>query len=376
MASRPAILCVEDDDLHRQLVQEMARPAPVQFVDTLDAAEVAMGTGMFDVILLDLGLAETSGLDTCVDARRRFPNTPIVVHSGTDDETLMQACIAAGADDYIVKHDITDVVLMRSLEFAIERRERMRAELDARISREQRLALEEQLAMQTALLRTVGHELNTPLTPIRLRLGLLERHDDPSVRKAAEVIKRNLERLQRSLSNSLDAWQLAEQPDVGAQSTVDVQALLSEVLDDIRPLAERRGIEVRSELHQAMLVADPDRIHHLLSNLVHNAATHGSSWMSVHCGSDGGRAIVQISNGGALPPEVKQHLFQPFVNRYRRDDATDAGAGLGLHVAKTLAVSQNLGLALAHDDPVTFRLTQRKALVASLDPDQALKLRR
>lgn len=356
----PAILCIEDDELDRDLVAQYARPAPVQFARDLDAAAIAMETGIFDVIVLDLGLPTSQGLDTCLRARDMWPETPIVVHSGTDDERLMEECIAAGADDYLVKHGSSPEALMRAIRFAIDRRRRMAAELASSVEAERRRALEKQLAMQTALVRTIGHELNTPLTPIRLRLGLLARHDDPDVRRGAETIRRNMERLQRSLANALEAWQMSEDRTQTRLREVAVRPIIQEVLHDCGPVLSASGVEVNVEVDDIQIQADPDRLFHLMANLISNAAVYAKDWVKITAAEDDGNVAIEISNGGRLPAAVKRHLFEPFVNRHRDDDQTAPGAGLGIHVAKTLADSQNLRLALVSDDPVSFRLRARR----------------
>ncbi len=361
------ILCVEDDQLDRDLVSSYAKGSAIQFARDLETARIAMDTGVFDVILLDLGLATSAGLDTCLQARALWPDTPIVVHSASDDESLMQACIDAGADDYLVKHDESPTSLMRAIRFAIDRRRRAAAEMRSKLESEHRRALERQLAMQTALIRTIGHELNTPLTPIRLRLGLLARHDDADVRRAADTIKRNMDRLQRSLSNALEAWQLSEDRGAGRPTSVSVRQAVEEVLQDCGPLIDTSGIRLEVDVEDVHVEADPDRFFHLLSNLITNGAVYGQEWLRIEARNEDG-VVIDIANGGRMPPSIKQHLFEPFVNQYRDDGATAPGAGLGIHVAKTLSQNQDIGLALVSDDPVVFRLRAKGIPAAPSEP--------
>src|SRR5204862_1143637 len=75
-----------------------------------------------DVVLLDLGLPDSQGLDTFVRARRGAPNEPIVVISGLDDEQLALEAVRSGAQDYLVKGRIEGQLLARVLRYAIERK--------------------------------------------------------------------------------------------------------------------------------------------------------------------------------------------------------------------------------------------------------------
>lgn len=75
----------------------------------------------FDVVLLDLRLPDSVGLETIQQFRAAVPNLPIVVLSGTNDENLAMQAVAKGAQDYLVKDHITISGLVQSIQFAIER---------------------------------------------------------------------------------------------------------------------------------------------------------------------------------------------------------------------------------------------------------------
>jgi DNA-binding response OmpR family regulator len=75
----------------------------------------------FDVILLDLRLPDSMGLETVLQFRQAVPDVPVVVITAIDDEDLALASIRAGVQDYLTKDDITIQQLLRSVRFAIER---------------------------------------------------------------------------------------------------------------------------------------------------------------------------------------------------------------------------------------------------------------
>jgi len=75
----------------------------------------------FDVILLDLSLPDSSGLETVLKFRQAIPEIPVVVITAIDDEDLALASIRAGVQDYLSKEDITIQQLIRAVRFAIER---------------------------------------------------------------------------------------------------------------------------------------------------------------------------------------------------------------------------------------------------------------
>jgi serine phosphatase RsbU (regulator of sigma subunit) len=82
----------------------------------------------FDVILLDLGLPDSRGLETFFVLHARAPDVPIVVLSGYNDEAVAIKAVQAGAQDYLVKGQVDDHSLVRAVRYAIERTRRQSAE--------------------------------------------------------------------------------------------------------------------------------------------------------------------------------------------------------------------------------------------------------
>ena len=138
-ADRPiTILLVEDSPADARLVVELLRNAQVTFAmehaDRLaPALERLRGSGV-DVVLLDLGLPDSQGLETFQRMRRFAADQAIVVLSGLADEQVALEALQAGAQDYLVKGRIQAPVLGRVIRYAIERKraERERLEEQAR----------------------------------------------------------------------------------------------------------------------------------------------------------------------------------------------------------------------------------------------------
>src|SRR5207302_11451134 len=81
-----------------------------------------------DVVLLDLSLPDSKGLETLAAVRAYAPLLPIVVLTGADDEQLAIEALQRGAQDYLVKTEINGRVLSRAIRYAVERNA-LRAEL-------------------------------------------------------------------------------------------------------------------------------------------------------------------------------------------------------------------------------------------------------
>jgi len=130
---RIKILLVEDDPddvwvMRNLLSDRWDEPFDMVQVELLSAAVERCEEDRFDVILLDLTLPDSGGLETFFAMHARAGDVPIVVLSGQSDETVAIKAVQAGAEDYIVKGQINDRMLVRSIRYAIERSRRHRAE--------------------------------------------------------------------------------------------------------------------------------------------------------------------------------------------------------------------------------------------------------
>lgn len=122
------ILMVEDDaDLAAALEiafdeVESANFA-IQRATTLNDAIIILGSTEVDVILLDLNLPDSRGLETFLKIQRIAPELPVIILSGMSDEALAVQSVRAGAQDYAVKGSMSVPVLVRAVRYALERKQ-------------------------------------------------------------------------------------------------------------------------------------------------------------------------------------------------------------------------------------------------------------
>ncbi len=122
------ILQVEDNPGDARLISEYIREASTEAVyfkqaQRLSEAEALVGQETFDVILLDLTLPDSSGLDTLHRMQTSAPSHPIVVLSGIDNEQNAIKAVQSGAQDYLVKGKGDGDLILRSIRYAIERKQ-------------------------------------------------------------------------------------------------------------------------------------------------------------------------------------------------------------------------------------------------------------
>ncbi len=120
------ILLVEDNPADADFLQELLEAsAGVEWkvvpVELRREAQEQLRNDCFDIVLLDLSLPDSHGLETLTRLREVAPDTPMVVMTGFNDEAAALDAVRMGAQDYLVKGQITTQLLVRAIRYAIER---------------------------------------------------------------------------------------------------------------------------------------------------------------------------------------------------------------------------------------------------------------
>jgi len=121
------IMIVEDNPGDVHLLVEMLNEHSRNQYATKHAERISHALQLltemeFDVLLLDLSLPDTSGLDAVRKVRSVFPNIPIIVLTGLEDDKLSVEALRIGAQDYLVKGQVSGPLLVRAMSHAIERK--------------------------------------------------------------------------------------------------------------------------------------------------------------------------------------------------------------------------------------------------------------
>jgi DNA-binding NarL/FixJ family response regulator len=125
------ILLIDDEPAQAWLVGEHLRSVASKTGKSVELAHAEslqeglerLEQGDIDLLLLDLSLPDSMGIDTFLRAYARFPSMPIVVLTSIEDEDIGIKLIQAGAQDYLAKGQSTGVILYRSIRHAIERKQ-------------------------------------------------------------------------------------------------------------------------------------------------------------------------------------------------------------------------------------------------------------
>jgi signal transduction histidine kinase len=202
--------------------------------------------------------------------------------------------------------------------------------------------------LKRSFLMSVSHELRTPLTAIRghveaIREGVVT--DEEQVRASLDIVAAETDRLERLVGDVLDLAKLQAHRFTVRHEEVDLERVLDQAYGAFAEEARRREIDYSLSGSEAapVIVSDGDRVLQVITNLLSNAfrwTPDGGSIELRLARSNGVVSVDVVDSGPGVPPSQRTRIFEAFVS----DDAE--GTGLGLPIAKELAVALGGGIEL------------------------------
>jgi len=194
-------------------------------------------------------------------------------------------------------------------------------------------------AIKTAVLRSVSHDLRTPLMAISTSAGALARDDlEIDAEDRAELLATILaasDRLDRLVANLLDLSRLQAGVAEPERHLVSSDELVAGALDELG--TEGAGVEVSLPDDPAPVLVDAHQVQRALVNLLENALRYSPPSERVRVqvtGSASEAAIRVIDHGPGVEPAERERIFEPFQRGAR---SARPGAGLGLAIARGFA---------------------------------------
>jgi signal transduction histidine kinase len=186
----------------------------------------------------------------------------------------------------------------------------------------------------------VAHDVRSPLTSVALALEFAKRASaiDERTRTALERGARTIQRVGQLVDGLLLFARAGAAPEAGARA--EVRDVTAGVLEELRPTAEEKGIELSIDDHGASTVAcSPGVLASIFSNLVGNAIKYMGDAperrVSVRARDVGAHLRIEVEDTGpGVPPELRERIFDPYV---RNAGSTVPGLGLGLATVRRLA---------------------------------------
>jgi signal transduction histidine kinase len=372
------VLAVEDDPLYADLIRHLLRrdrtaSYELRWAKSLAEALVVVDTEVIDVVLADLNLPDSAGMDTVSRLLERGGDIPVVVLTGVDDDQVGSEAIRRGAQDYLVKQEVRGGILGRVLRYAIERktgeaREQKRVadlqEAYAELERTQRMLAEsERTAAIGQLAGGFAHEVRTPLTLVSQMIDSLD-----CAMSGGEQNERSGSDTARPLEAMRDAIARADaiihgllefsQPDRPHLERTDIEKVIRRAAEFVvsQPESVTVDVQIETEVPGLSIVTDRRKLSQVVLNLLLNAvqASDGVAPVvvrlkylrnqmvaeepqSVRVGTplaSGTTAVAcdVIDAGRGIPRDLLPRVFDPFFTT----KPAGKGAGLGLAVSRRM----------------------------------------
>lgn len=216
-----------------------------------------------------------------------------------------------------------------------------------------------------------SHELRSPLTSIRGYAHLLGRGGIDTAAGHADAIARieqESTRLSSLVENLLVLTRLDEHKPVSSEP-VDLTSLVGTAVDDARVVESDRDISFRADDH-VVLLADPDALTRIVTNLLTNACRHTphDQPIEIVVRARDGIEIEVIDHGAGVPPDQRELIFDRFMRLDASRSRDSGGAGLGLAIVASLLAVYD-GRCDVHDTPgggATFRVWLPESIALSV----------
>jgi NtrC-family two-component system sensor histidine kinase KinB len=230
--------------------------------------------------------------------------------------------------------------------------------------------LRQQDEIKKGVIRTVSHQLKTPLTSIRMAIHLLlEERVGALTEKQAELLvaaREDSERLHEILNNLLDISRLEAGRAQLELQKASPSLIVLDALEPHRRTAHDRGISLQTDIADDLpdVLVDRIRINHVFGNLLSNAMKHTPPGGRITISASAGETEVRFrvsDTGEGIPAPFLPRLFEPFFRIPGRENET--GAGLGLAIAKEIVEVHGGSVAVEskEGEGSTFTFTLRRA---------------
>jgi signal transduction histidine kinase len=331
MRSNLTLLLVEDNPSDARLIEEYVKErqwgqdtegvAELVHVERLADGIEALSEET-DLILLDLNLPDSTGLDTLQSMLTKADTTPVVVLTGLDDQQIGVRAVEQGAQDYLIKDDVSPALLQRTIQYAIER------------ARQQR-KLRQQNRELAVLNQIVRHDIRNDVS-IFIGWGeTLESYVEPG---GEEYLSRMLDAADHitQLTETVgDFLNILEGEQDAELRSYDLVRMLRAEIEKARSTHGEAEFTVDGELPDNLSVEANELLSSLFRNLLNNAVTHNEKEtpkVTIRLETDAEKVQVAIAdNGPGIADARKEEVFGR-----GQMGLESPGSGIGLYLVDTL----------------------------------------
>ncbi|NCS26501.1 MAG: hybrid sensor histidine kinase/response regulator [Microcystis aeruginosa BS13-02] len=345
------VLLIEDNLAEARLLKEILKGNEKKEFHLVNVSRLSEAISLlqqtnFDVILLDLTLPDSQGLESLAPLLITAPKLPIVVLTNTNDDNLALAALRQGAQDYLIKREVSLEILTRSLCYAIERKQMEEALRESNealkmsvIERTNQLEKAQELnQLKTEFVSMLSHDFRNPLNKILLSAGLLEESRDRLTKDQQVSYFRMIRSAIKDMDQLLTEVLLIGRADSGRLycqfDPVDLLDYCQKLVESFIVKPENQSAiisQIEGSLERGLW--DVNLIKHILTNLLGNAIKYSPQGNPVEF-----KIIVEseqvvfkiIDQGIGIPCKDQEHLFKPFYRGSNVDNIQGTGLGLAI----------------------------------------------
>jgi signal transduction histidine kinase len=337
------ILMLEDQNDDVYLIERLLTNENFQFdslcVDTQEEFTAALHSFKPDVILSDHALPQFNSLEALAICQEAGLPTPFILVTGTVSEEFAAMCLLKGADDYILKSNLSR--LPSAIRAALQKRQmellRNQQQEQLQVQNKELVKINREL---DAFVYQVSHSLRAPLLSV---LGLVHvarlegSRTTGTWESYCDMIERNIQKLDLTLREILDYSKNARTDVIITQ--VNLEALVANAIDTMSYLPGQEAMQFMVNLHHEYPVySDSYRLSVVLTNLISNAIKYQDKrkpnpYIKITSQGTEKEIILELSdNGIGIQPALLPNIFNMF---YRATEMSE-GSGLGLYIVKDM----------------------------------------